>query len=68
MKAIVGGKIILKDKIAENCALLYTDKIEGVVPVAFVPENAEIIEAKGGYVAPGLIDMHRTSVTAKKRA
>lgn len=58
MKAIVGGKIILKDKIAENCALLYTDKIEGVVPVAFVPENAEIIDAKGGYVAPGLIDMH----------
>ncbi|MBE6785584.1 MAG: N-acetylglucosamine-6-phosphate deacetylase [Ruminococcaceae bacterium] len=58
MKAIVGGKIILKDKIAENCALLYTDKIEGVVPVAFVPENAEIIDAEGGYVAPGLIDMH----------
>ncbi len=58
MKAIIGGKIILKDRIAENCALLYTDKIEGVVPAALVPDGAEIIDAKGGYVAPGLIDMH----------
>ena len=31
LKAIVGGKIILKDRIVENCALLYTDKIEGVI-------------------------------------
>lgn len=58
MKAIIGGKIILKDRIVENSALLYSDVIEGVVPVAKVPENAEIIDAKGGYVAPGLIDMH----------
>lgn len=58
MKAIVNGKIILKDRIAENCALLYTDKIEDVIPENLVPENAEIIDANGGYVAPGLIDMH----------
>ncbi len=58
MKAIVGGKIILKDRVAENCALLYTDKIEGVIPENLVPSDAEIIDAQGGYVAPGLIDMH----------
>ena len=58
MKAIVGGKIILKDRVAENCALLYSDKIEGIVPENIVPDNAEIIDADGGYVAPGLIDMH----------
>ena len=58
MKAVVGGKIILKDRIAENCALLYTDKIEGIIPEALVPADAEIINAEGGYVAPGLIDMH----------
>lgn len=58
MKAIVGGKIILKDRIAENCALLYTDKIEGIVPENLVPTDAEIIDAKGCYVAPGLIDLH----------
>ncbi len=58
MKAITGGKIILKDRIAEGCALLFTDKIEGVVPEALVPADAEIIDAEGGYVAPGLIDLH----------
>ena len=58
MNAIINGKIILKDRIAENCALLYTDKIEGVVSEALIPSDAEIIDAQGGYVAPGLIDMH----------
>ncbi len=58
MKAITGGKIILKDRIAENCALLFTDKIEGIVPAELIPSDAEIIDAKGGYVAPGLIDLH----------
>ncbi len=58
MKAITGGKIILKDRIAENCALLYTDKIEGIVPESLVPENADIVDAKGGFIAPGLIDLH----------
>ena len=58
MKAIINGKIILKDRILEGSVLLYSDVIEGVVPVGSVPEDAEIIDAKGGYVAPGLIDMH----------
>lgn len=58
MKAITGGKIILKDRIVENCALLFTDKIEGVVPDNSTPAGIEIIDAKGGYVAPGLIDLH----------
>lgn len=58
MKAIVNGKIILKDKILEGYALLYTGKIEGIVPAENVPECAQTIDAKGGFVAPGLIDMH----------
>ncbi len=58
MKAIIGGRIILKDRILEDSALLYSDVIEGIVPLGSVPEDAEIIDAKGGYVAPGLIDMH----------
>lgn len=58
MKAIVNGKIILKDRIAENCALLYSDVIEGIVPEESIPDGIEIIDAKGGYIAPGLIDMH----------
>ena len=58
MKAITGGKIILKDRITENCALLFTDKIEGIIEENLLPDDAEIIDAKGGYVAPGLIDLH----------
>ena len=58
MKAIVNGKVILKDQVAEGLAVLYTDKIEGVVSAEELPAGAEIIDAKGGYVAPGLIDLH----------
>lgn len=58
MKAVIGGKIILKDRITEGCALLYSDVVEGIVPVSEVPDGCEIIDAKGGYVAPGLIDLH----------
>lgn len=58
MKAIVGGRIILSDRIEENCALLFNDKIIDIIPENLVPYDAEIIDAKGGYVAPGLIDIH----------
>lgn len=58
MKAIVNGKIVLKNRVTEDMALLYDDVIEGIVPCEKVPDGAEIIDAKGGYVAPGLIDIH----------
>lgn len=58
MKAIVNGKLILKDRIVEGKALLYTDVIEGIVDADKIPADAEIIDAAGKYVAPGLIDLH----------
>jgi N-acetylglucosamine-6-phosphate deacetylase len=58
MKAIVNGKIILKDRILEGYALLYSDVIEGIVPRTNVPQNAVVIDAAGGFVSPGLIDIH----------
>ncbi|MBQ7125135.1 MAG: amidohydrolase family protein, partial [Clostridia bacterium] len=58
MKAIIDGRIILKDRIIENKVLLYSDVIEGIVSANQIPEKSEIIDAKGGYVAPGLIDLH----------
>ncbi len=58
MKAIINGKIILKDRIVENHALLLSTVIEGIVPTESVPADAQIIDAKGGYVSPGLIDLH----------
>ena len=58
MNAIINGKIILKDCIVEDAVLLYSDVIEGIVPADAVPAEATVIDAQGGYVAPGLIDLH----------
>jgi len=58
MKAIVNGKIILKDCILENKALLYSDVIEGIVSKKDIPCDAEIIDAFGRYISPGFIDLH----------
>lgn len=58
MNAIINGKIILKNCIVEDAALLYSDVIEGIVPADAVPADATVIDAAGGYVSPGLIDLH----------
>lgn len=58
MKAIINGRIILKDRIVENKALLFSNVIEGIVCESEIPENVETIDAKGGYVSPGLIELH----------
>ncbi len=58
MKAICNGKIILKDRILENCAVLFSDKIEGILSEDQIPADIEKIDAKNGYIAPGLIDIH----------
>ncbi|MBR4295972.1 MAG: N-acetylglucosamine-6-phosphate deacetylase [Clostridia bacterium] len=58
MKVITNGKIILKDKILENSALVYSDVIEGIISAESVPSDAEIIDARGGFISPGFIDLH----------
>ena len=58
MIAITNGKLILTDEIVEHKVLLYSDKIEGIVNEKEIPRDAEIIDAGGAYVAPGLIDLH----------
>lgn len=58
MKAIINGNIILKDRVVEGCALLYSDVIEGIVPMGQLPEEIPVIDADGGYISPGLIDLH----------
>ncbi len=58
MLAIKNGKLILEDGIVEGRAVLFTDKIEGIVDECDIPAGAEIIDAEGGYIAPGLIDLH----------
>jgi N-acetylglucosamine-6-phosphate deacetylase len=58
VKGIQNGKIILPDQILTGYTLLYTDVIVDIVPDAAVPQGTALIDAKGGYVAPGLIDLH----------
>ena len=56
---ITGGRIVLPDALVEDKALAFdaqTGKIVGVVDA--VPEGADVIDAKGGYIAPGLVDIH----------
>ena len=58
MLAIKNGKIIFKDRTIENKILLLSDKIEGIIEETEIPENCEVIDAEGGYVTPGFIDLH----------
>ena len=58
MKCIKGAKIILPDSVVEGRALLFDEKIIGIVTENDIPAEAEIINAEGSYVAPGLVDVH----------
>ncbi len=58
MKYIKNGKVILPDGILENICLAFDEKIVGLTDEKEIPENAEVIDACGGYIAPGLVDIH----------
>lgn len=56
MKYIKNARIVLPDRIESDTVLAYSNKIEGFVDK--IPECAEVIDANGGYVCPGLVDIH----------
>ena len=58
MLAIKNGKTILEDGVVLGKAVLINDKIVDVVDESAIPKDAEIIDAEGGYIAPGLIELH----------
>ncbi len=58
MKYIINGKIILPDGILENEVLAFDSKICGIADLKKIPADAEVIDANGGYVSAGLIDIH----------
>ena len=56
MKAIINGKILTENNVIEDKILIFDDKIIGFCNK--IAGNIEIIDAKGLYVSPGLIDIH----------
>ncbi len=58
MKYIVNGNIVLKDRELSGFALGFDGKFADICPESRLPEGAEKIDAEGGYVLPGLIDVH----------
>ncbi len=64
MKAIINATIVLRDHYIPNGVIIIQDGIIkdfGEARKLNVPENAEIIDAKGLYVGPGFIDIHTHS-------
>ncbi len=55
MKAIVNGKIITPCGIETGKALVFDEKIRDITAQV---GSAEVIDAQGAYVSPGLVDMH----------
>lgn len=58
MKCIKGATLILPRESVTGKALLFDEKIIGIVEENEIPKGAEIIDASGCYVAPGLVDVH----------
>lgn len=59
MNCIINGRIVLPDGIAEGKAIVFGEKIEKILPLDEVDlSQYDVIDAKGNYVAPGLIDIH----------
>ena len=61
MKAIINTRILTEYGIIRDGAVIFNEKgIEYAGPAAKaeIPADAEIVDAKGRYAAPGLIDIH----------
>lgn len=56
MKCIVNGKILLENQILENKILVFDEKIVDITDE--VLDGCEVIDVKGKYVSPGLVDIH----------
>ncbi len=56
MKAIINGKVLLRNEVLENKVLVFDKKIIDITDE--VPSGCEVIDVKGKLVSPGLIDIH----------
>lgn len=59
MKCLINGKIIFKDSIKDGLAIVFDEKIQKILPQNEINlDDYEVIDAKGNFVAPGLVDVH----------
>ncbi len=60
MKAIYNCRIVTKDEIIENQAVIFDEKIVAVIPKSRMNDYKadEMIDGGGNYLAPGFIDIH----------
>jgi alpha-D-ribose 1-methylphosphonate 5-triphosphate diphosphatase len=61
MTAITNGRIVLKDRVEKGWNLLIRDsEIAALGPASDcpIPDDAQIVDANGGFIAPGFIDIH----------
>ena len=61
MLAIINAELVMKDHLIPDAVIFVEDgKISGFgeMRTAKIPEGAEIIDAEGAYVGPGLVDIH----------
>jgi N-acetylglucosamine-6-phosphate deacetylase len=61
MVVVINGRVIGPHSVLEqHCVVVEGGKIKQVAPTAQVlwPEDAQVIDAKNNYVAPGFVDMH----------
>ena len=57
MKAIINGIVLTRQGELRGMAVLFDTKFRGFIPQTQLC-GEEIIDAKGRYIAPGLIDIH----------
>jgi len=61
MVVIINGRVVGPRSILEqHCVIIEGATIKQIAPTAQVlwPEDAQVIDAAGGYVAPGFVDLH----------
>lgn len=59
LKAIKNGRIVLPDRILDRHIVVYDEKIQRILPETdFSLESAQVLDARGCYIAPGLINLH----------
>ena len=66
MKAIINAELVMRDHLIPEAVLFVEDgKIAGFGEMRStpIPEGCEVIDAKGAYVGPGLVDIHCHSGT-----